>query len=79
MSIQLKIKHQGVEIEFTAEDLQQIASELLSRKPAAPSVPKAAPKRVAKPVKAGAKRRGRPPGVKNKPKVNGAEAPTVLN
>lgn len=70
MSFQLKIKHQGVEIEFTAQDLQQIASELLSRKPEVKAAPKPAPK----PVKAGAKRRGRPPGVKNKPKVELVEA-----
>lgn len=69
MSFQLKIKHQGVEIEFTAQDLQQIASELLKK----PEV-KAAPKPAPKPVKAGAKRRGRPPGAKNKPKVELVEA-----
>ena len=69
MSFQLKIKHQGVEIEFTAQDLQQIASELL-KKPEAKVAPKPAPK----PVKAGVKRRGRPPGMKNKPKVELVEA-----
>jgi len=63
VSFQLKIKHQGVEIEFSAQDLQQIASELLKK-------PEAAPKPAVKvSTPGGVKRRGRPPGAKNQPKL----------
>ena len=58
MSFQLRIKHNGIEIEFSSQDLQQAAV------PAAPVI-----RALPKPVKAAAKRRGRPPGQKNKPKV----------
>jgi hypothetical protein len=56
----LKIKHNGVEIEFSAEDLQQVAQKI--SEVAKPVTLKST---VAKPVRG----RGRPKGSKSKPAV----------
>jgi ribosomal protein L10 len=51
MSFHLKIKHNGVEIEFTAEDIQQVTKQVMA---------------IAKPPKVTEIKRGRPKGAKSK-------------